>query len=94
MAVEKIILDIQAQVGKAKKDINSLKTTTKGLNKEVDSTAKLMKKAGQAMLAFASIGLITKALKDMIALNVEFEKTLTNVLTLLDATSQIRCLGY
>ena len=90
MAVEKIILDIQAQVGKAKKDINSLKTTTKGLNKEVNQTAKLMKKAGTAMLAFASVGLVTKALKDMIALNVEFEKTLTNVLTLLDAATRAR----
>ncbi len=90
MAVEKIILDIRAQVGKAKKDIDSLKNKTKGLNKEVDQTTQLMKKAGTAMLAFASIGLITKALNDMIKLNVEFEKTLTNVLTLLDKTSRAK----
>jgi len=90
MAVEKIILDIQAQVGKAKKDINSLKTTTKGLNKEVDQTTKLLKKAGTAMLAFASVGVITKALRDIIALNMEFEKTLANVMTLLDKTSRAK----
>ncbi len=90
MAVEKIILDIRAQVGKAKKDINSLKTTTKGLNKEVNQTAKLMKKAGQAMLAFASIGVITNAIKNLVNLNMEFEKTLTNVMTLLDKTSRAK----
>ena len=90
MAVEKIILDIQAQTAKARKDINNLKTSTKGLNTEVDKTTSLMKKAGASMLAFASIGLITKAIKDMIALNVEFEKTLTNVLTLLNETSRIK----
>ena len=90
MAVEKIILDIQAQTAKAKKDINSLKTTTKGLNKEVSKTNTLLKKAGTAMLAFASIGMITKALRDIIALNMEFEKTLTNVMTLLDKTSRAK----
>ena len=90
MAVEKIILDIQAKVGKAKKDIDSLKGKTKGLNKEVDKTSALLKKAGTAMLAFASIGLITRAIGDMIKLNVEFEKTLANVLTLLDKTAKAK----
>ena len=90
MAVEKIILEIQTQVGKAKKDIDSLKNKAKGLNKEVNQTAKLMKKAGQAMLAFASIGVITTAIKNMVNLNIEFEKTLTNVLTLLDATTKAK----
>ncbi|KKL76123.1 hypothetical protein LCGC14_2048010, partial [marine sediment metagenome] len=90
MAVEKIILEILTQVGKAKKDIDSLKNKAKGLNKEVNQTAKLMKKAGQAMLAFASIGVITTAIKNMVNLNIEFEKTLTNVLTLLDATTKAK----
>jgi len=90
MAVEKIILDIQAQTAKARKDINNLKTSTKGLNKEVNTTSNLLKKAGSAMLAFASIGMVTKALKDIIKLNMEFEKTLTNVMTLLDKTSKAK----
>lgn len=90
MAVEKIILDIRAQTAKARKDINNLKTTTKGLNKEVNQTEKLMKKAATSMAAFASIGLITKAIGDMVRLNMEFEKTLTNVLTLLDKTSKAK----
>ena len=90
MAVEKIILDIRAQVGQAKKDIDSLKTTTKGLNKEVNTTATLMKKAATAMGAFVSIGLVTKAIGDMVKLNMEFEKTLTNVLTLLDKTTKAK----
>ena len=87
---EKIILDIQTKVGKAITDTKKLTNTTKGLNKEVNTTANLMKKAGSAMLAFASIGMITKALKDIIGLNIEFEKTLTNVLTLLDKTSRAK----
>ena len=90
MAVEKIILDIQAQTGKAKRDVDGLKTSTRGLNKEVDKTTSLMKKAGAAMLAFASVGVITKAIRDIIALNMEFEKTLTNVMTLLDKTSRAK----
>lgn len=90
MAVEKIILDIQAKVAKAQRDINKLKSGTKGLNKEVDKTSALLKKAGSAMLAFASIGMITKAIRDMIALNMEFEKTLTNVMTLLDKTAKAK----
>jgi len=90
MAVEKIILDIRAQTAKARKDINNLKTTTKGLNKEVNTTANLMKKAATAMGAFVSIGVVTKALKDIISLNMEFEKTLTNVMTLLDKTQKAK----
>lgn len=90
MAVQKIILDIQAKVAKAQRDIDKLKGKTKGLNKEVNKTEKLMKKAGAALAAFASIGMITRALKDIVALNMEFEKTLTNVMTLLDKTTRVK----
>ena len=90
MAVEKIILDIRAQVDKAKQDIDSLKNKTKGLNKEVNQTAKLMKKAATAMAAFVSIGVITRAIGNMVKLNIEFEKTLTNVMTLLDKATKAK----
>jgi len=74
MAVEKIILDIQAQVKNAQQDINKLKGSTKGLNKEVDKTGALFKKAAGAMAAFFSIQAIVGFTKQIIEVRQEFEK--------------------
>ena len=74
MAVEKIILDIQAQTAKARKDMNSLRTSTQGVNKEVNRTNALFKKAAVTMAAFFSIQAIVGFTKKIIEVRQEFEK--------------------
>ena len=74
MAVEKIILDIQARVDKARKDMKSLGTTTKAVNKEVNQTNALFKKAALTMGAFFSVQAVVGFTKKIIEVRQEFEK--------------------
>ena len=74
MAVEKIILDIQAKVDKARKDMKSLGTTTKTVNKEVEKTNALFKKAAGVMAAFFSVQAVVGLAKKIIEVRQEFEK--------------------
>jgi len=87
---EKIILDLRAELSKAKKDMKDLKGGVSGVNKEVGKTTALLKKVGGAFAAYFSIGMIKSAVQDMIALNMEFEKTITNVMTLMDKTTKAK----
>lgn len=84
MAVEQIILDIRAQVDKAKKDISQLKTQVAGVNKEVTKSEGLFKKAAIALGGIFAVSRVIQWGKAMAKVAMDFEKSMANVITLLD----------